>query len=72
MQDDKRCCGSGACIIDAQGHCWCGQQWDGKKMCSPPTCSESAPAPGIEPSTSPMPPETSADNGAAPVKQDAP
>ena len=32
--DDLRCCGSGACIIDAEGNCWCGQQWDGKKMCS--------------------------------------
>ena len=35
MQDDKRCCGTGTCIIDAQGHCWCGQQWDGQKMCRP-------------------------------------
>jgi len=36
MQDDARCCGTGTCIIDAQGHCWCGQQWDGEKMCRPP------------------------------------
>ena len=35
MQDDERCCGTGTCIIDAQGHCWCGQQWDGEKMCRP-------------------------------------
>ena len=35
MQDDDRCCGTGTCIIDAQGHCWCGQQWDGEKMCRP-------------------------------------
>ena len=35
MQDDERCCGTGTCIIDAQGHCWCGQQWDGQKMCRP-------------------------------------
>ena len=35
MQDDERCCGTGTCIIDAQGHCWCGQQWDGEKMCHP-------------------------------------
>lgn len=36
MQDDERCCGTGTCIIDAQGTCWCGQQWDGEKMCRPP------------------------------------
>jgi hypothetical protein len=35
MQDDERCCGTGTCIINAQGHCWCGQQWDGEKMCRP-------------------------------------
>jgi hypothetical protein len=35
MQDDERCCGTGHCMIDAQGRCWCGQQWDGEKMCRP-------------------------------------
>lgn len=35
MTDDPRCCGSGTCIIDAEGRCWCGQQWDGQRMCSP-------------------------------------
>lgn len=35
MQDDERCCGTGTCIIDANGQCWCGQQWDGEKMCRP-------------------------------------
>jgi hypothetical protein len=35
MNDDERCCGTGTCIIDAQGKCWCGQQWDGEKMCRP-------------------------------------
>jgi len=35
MQDDERCCGTGTCIIDAQGRCWCGQEWDGEKMCRP-------------------------------------
>lgn len=29
---DKRCCGSGVCIINADGECWCGQKWDGTKM----------------------------------------
>ncbi len=36
MSDDPRCCGSGTCIIDTQGRCWCGQQWDGVKMCHAP------------------------------------
>jgi len=35
MQDDERCCGSGTCIIDPTGRCWCGQQWDGEKMVAP-------------------------------------
>lgn len=32
MTEDPRCCGSGTCIIDPTGLCWCGQQWDGEKM----------------------------------------
>jgi hypothetical protein len=36
MNDDPRCCGSGTCIIDTEGRCWCGQQWDGQKMCQAP------------------------------------
>ena len=35
MSNDPRCCGSGTCIVDAAGRCWCGQQWDGEKMCNP-------------------------------------
>lgn len=35
MTDDPRCCGSGTCIINDAGECWCGQRWDGQKMCSP-------------------------------------
>ncbi|MEI6768973.1 MAG: hypothetical protein WCL48_08465 [Betaproteobacteria bacterium] len=37
MSEDSRCCGSGTCIIDEQGLCWCGQQWDGQtlRMASP-------------------------------------
>ena len=35
MDDDERCCGSGHCMINAEGLCWCGQQWDGTKMCRP-------------------------------------
>lgn len=33
MNTDLRCCGSGTCIIDAEGRCWCGQRWDGERMC---------------------------------------
>jgi len=36
MNDDPRCCGSGPCIIDAEGRCWCGQQWDGHQMVAAP------------------------------------
>ena len=36
MTDDPRCCGSGTCIIDAAGSCWCGQQWDGQRMAHAP------------------------------------
>lgn len=36
MNEDPRCCGSGTCIIDPEGRCWCGQQWDGNKMCMAP------------------------------------
>ncbi|QWD84454.1 hypothetical protein ICU98_02100 [Polynucleobacter sp. MWH-P3-07-1] len=32
---DKRCCGSGVCIINQQGECWCGQAWNGSKMAPP-------------------------------------
>lgn len=33
--DDTRCCGTGTCIINSAGECWCGQRWDGEKMCFP-------------------------------------
>jgi hypothetical protein len=36
MTEDPRCCGSGTCIIDTEGRCWCGQRWDGQKMCHAP------------------------------------
>ena len=36
MTEDPRCCGSGTCIIDPEGRCWCGQQWDGRTMCHAP------------------------------------
>ena len=33
MDEDLRCCGTGTCLINAEGFCWCGQRWDGEKMC---------------------------------------
>jgi hypothetical protein len=33
--EDTRCCGTGTCIINSQGYCWCGQRWDGTRMCFP-------------------------------------
>lgn len=48
--DDPRCCGTGTCIINAEGFCWCGQQWNGERMCFP----EPAPsAPAVEAATDP-------------------
>lgn len=35
-KSESRCCGSGVCIINDAGECWCGQQWDGEKMAHPP------------------------------------
>ena len=32
MNEDLRCCGTGTCLINAEGQCWCGQRWDGEKM----------------------------------------
>jgi hypothetical protein len=54
MSDDERCCGTGTCIIDAQGRCWCGQEWNGERMCmpqqsSPPASAEkTAPAAAVK------------------------
>jgi len=43
MTEDLRCCGTGTCLINAEGVCWCGQRWDGAKMCFPdqPSTQES-------------------------------
>lgn len=35
MVEDERCCGTGTCIINDEGYCWCGQKWNGEKMCFP-------------------------------------
>jgi hypothetical protein len=41
MVEDERCCGTGTCLINAEGLCWCGQQWDGETMCRPGSAGES-------------------------------
>jgi hypothetical protein len=35
IMEDERCCGSGTCIINDEGSCWCGQKWDGSRMYFP-------------------------------------
>ena len=60
MTDDDRCCGTGTCLIDAQGRCWCGQQWDGERMCHPNQLASSA-QPASQPS------KTDADEDFVPV-----
>lgn len=38
---DTRCCGTGTCMINDQGECWCGQVWDGNEMLPPYYINES-------------------------------
>jgi hypothetical protein len=45
MTDDVRCCGTGTCLINEDGYCWCGQRWDGDKMCAPVTTPFTEPEP---------------------------
>ncbi|MDI9233435.1 hypothetical protein [Limnohabitans lacus] len=48
--EDERCCGTGTCIINPDGYCWCGQRWDGEKMCFPDPQALSKPSfPAEEP-----------------------
>ena len=35
MTTDTRCCGTGTCLINPEGLCWCGQRWNGDEMCDP-------------------------------------
>ena len=44
MDGDERCCGTGTCMINGEGLCWCGQQWNGTTMCRPAASEASAPA----------------------------
>jgi hypothetical protein len=53
--EDTRCCGTGTCLINAEGFCWCGQRWDGERMCfpdKPEGCADAAagdpPAPAAD------------------------
>jgi len=56
MTDDERCCGTGTCMIDAQGRCWCGQQWDGEAMCAPTLDGQvSRPAAAVSENPDPAP-----------------
>ena len=45
MSEDTRCCGTGTCMINAEGVCWCGQRWDGEQMCHPSADLEAPLAP---------------------------
>ena len=59
MTEDPRCCGSGTCIIDTEGRCWCGQQWNGVKMAAPRapdlTARRGPGEPTIDPDNGPHP-----------------
>jgi hypothetical protein len=52
MTDDPRCCGTGTCIINDEGLCWCGQQWDGQKMCFTASADVSHAENSVEPEKS--------------------
>ena len=45
MDEDERCCGTGTCLINSDGLCWCGQQWNGTTMCRPEPPETGAPTP---------------------------
>lgn len=45
MTTDTRCCGTGTCLINAEGLCWCGQRWNGNEMLPPDSESNQPPAP---------------------------
>jgi hypothetical protein len=57
MTDDPRCCGSGTCIIDTDGRCWCGQRWDGHRMVGPGQRCDAPVAAPVDASTSNTPSE---------------
>jgi hypothetical protein len=56
MVEDERCCGIGTCMINAEGFCWCGQQWDGQTMCRPGSAVQAEDLPeSVDPVTLPPP-----------------
>ena len=62
MVEDERCCGTGTCLINAQGFCWCGQQWDGQTMCRPGSVAQVDAAPdAIQPPE--LPPQSALPHG---------
>jgi hypothetical protein len=58
MNEDPRCCGTGTCIIDPEGRCWCGQQWDGEKMAMPKLDAPNTKAPSNQNDQSSPPTES--------------
>jgi hypothetical protein len=66
MTEDPRCCGSGTCIIDAEGRCWCGQRWDGRKMCHARVVSAPAAVLGPKAQPSCQPPGWDGDQPGSP------
>jgi hypothetical protein len=46
--NDVRCCGTDNCVINQDGECWCGQRWDGEKMCQTPLNHQVAVEPADE------------------------
>jgi hypothetical protein len=65
MTEDPRCCGSGTCIIDDAGQCWCGQRWNGREMCAPPLSTTAATVPPASAVAVARP--AAADNGERPA-----
>jgi hypothetical protein len=57
--DDPRCCGSGTCIINDEGECWCGQVWNGDRMVAPGAARTAAGSPTGDAAA--PPPPTAAD-----------
>ncbi len=41
MSEDQRCCGTGTCLINSDGLCWCGQKWVGDKLVGPEPLGDS-------------------------------
>jgi hypothetical protein len=54
VTEDPRCCGTGTCLINAAGECWCGQRWDGEKMCHAPLAPWKPAAPAAAPRNEPQ------------------